>query len=51
MSAAPELVWINRQRAVRPRQLRLADVRTAVERAWPQVLEAECCGSVLRRLP
>ena len=51
MSAAPELVWINRQRAVRPKQLRLADVRTAVERAWPEVVEAECRGSVLRRLP
>lgn len=51
MSAAPELVWINRQRAVRPKQLRLAEVRTAVERAWPDVVEAECRGSVLRRLP
>jgi probable rRNA maturation factor len=51
MSVAPELVWLNRQRTVSPGQLRLADVRTAVQRAWPQVVEAECRGSVLRRLP
>ena len=51
MSAAPELFWLNRQRAVPPKQLRLADVRTTVERAWPEILAAECRGSVLRRLP
>jgi len=50
MSTAPELVWLNRQRAVSPKQLRLADVRTAVARAWPEVVAAECRGSVLRRL-
>lgn len=51
MSAAPELTWVNRQRAVRPEQLRLQSVRTAVGRAWPEVVKAECRGSVLRRLP
>ena len=51
MSDAPELVWLNRQRAVRPGQLRLAGVRAAVERAWPEVVEAQCRGSVLRQLP
>ena len=51
MSAAPELVWLNRQRAVPPRQLRLADVRPAVECAWPEVVAAGRRGSVLRRLP
>lgn len=51
MSAAPELVWLNRQRAVPPTQLHLADVRTSVARAWPEVVSAERRGSVLRRLP
>jgi probable rRNA maturation factor len=51
MSGAPELVWINRQRTVCARQLRLTEVRSAVGRAWPRVLEAEGRGSVLRRLP
>jgi len=51
MPEGPVLVWINRQRVVRPKQLRLAEVRTAIERAWPQVVEAECRGSALRRLP
>jgi len=51
MSAAPELVWLNRQRIVPPRQLCLADVRTALQHAWPRIAEAECRGSVLRRLP
>lgn len=51
MSAAPEFVWLNRQRAVRPKQLRLDEARAAVERAWPEVVEAECRGSVLRGVP
>jgi probable rRNA maturation factor len=51
VSAAPDLVWLNRQRTVPSRQFRLGDVRTAVRRALPQVVEAECRGSVLRRLP
>lgn len=51
MKTAPELVWTNRQRAVRSKQLRLDVVRTAVQRAWPQLVEAECRGSVLNRLP
>lgn len=51
MKTAPELVWTNRQRAVRSKQLRLDVVRTAVQRAWPQIVEAECRGSVLNRLP
>jgi probable rRNA maturation factor len=51
MSIEPELVWLNRQRAVPSGQLRLAHVRAAVQRAWPQVVEAECRGSVLRRMP
>ncbi len=50
MSALPELVWLNRQRTVPPKQLRLADVRTAVECAWPGVVAAGHRGSVLRRL-
>ena len=47
MKTAPELVWTNRQRAVQSKQLRLDVVRTAVQRAWPQIVEAECRGSVL----
>ena len=50
MSAVPELVWLSRQRAVPPKQLHLADVRNAVEHAWPEVVAAEFRGSVLRRL-
>ena len=50
MSSGPAFVWINRQRAVRSGPLRLAVVRTAVERARARVVEAECRGSVLRRL-
>jgi probable rRNA maturation factor len=51
MSAAPAFVWLNRQRAVSPRHLRLAAVAAAVQRAWPQVVAAERQGSVLRMLP
>ena len=51
MKTAPELVWTNRQRAVQSKQLRLDVVRTAVQSAWPQIVEAECRGSVLNRLP
>lgn len=50
MSSVPELVWLNRQRAVPAKQLRLTVVQTAVRRAWPRLIEAECRGSVLRRL-
>ena len=50
MSTAPEFVWLNRQRTVNPKQLRLADIQTALQRAWPLVVEAECRGSVLKRL-
>ena len=51
MSAAPELVWLNRQRAVSARQLRLPVVAEAAQRAWPDVAAAKRRGSVLRRLP
>lgn len=51
MSAPPELTWINRQRAVPAKQLRLANVRSAIERAWPEAVAAACRGSVLDRLP
>jgi probable rRNA maturation factor len=50
VSAVPEMDWINRQRMVRPEQLRLDVVRTAVRRAWPGIVEAGRRGSVLRRL-
>lgn len=50
MSPAPELVWLNRQRAVSTRQLRLAAAAEAVQRAWSGVVAAECRGSVLRQL-
>jgi len=51
MNAAPELVWLNRQRAVSTRQLWLSAVAEAVQRAWPAVVAAERQGSVLRKLP
>ena len=51
MSTAPELVWLNRQRAVSARQLRLPAVAEVVQRAWPDIAAAELKGSVLRRLP
>jgi probable rRNA maturation factor len=51
MSTAPELVWLNRQRAVSTRQLRLPAAAEAVQRAWAGVAAAECRGSVLRQLP
>jgi len=51
MSAAPELVWLNRQRAVSARQLRLPVVAEAAQRAWPDIAAAKRRGSVLRRLP
>jgi len=50
MSAAPEFVWLNRQLAVRPNQLKLSVAGAAVEQAWSQVLAAERKGSVLRGL-
>jgi len=51
MSAAPDLVWLNRQRAVSARQLRLTDVAEAVQRAWPDVAAAKRKKSVLGQLP
>lgn len=51
MSAGPEFVWLNRQRAVPARQLHLARVRTAVRRAWPHVADHERSGSALPLLP
>jgi probable rRNA maturation factor len=51
MSAAPELVWLNRQRAVSTRQLRLPAAAEAVRSAWPDIAAAKRKGSVLDRLP
>ena len=51
MSAAPDLVWLNRQRAVSGRQLRLTGVAEAVLRAWPDIAAAERKKSVLGQLP
>lgn len=51
MSAVPELVWLNRQRAVSSRLLRLPAVAEAVRRAWLQIVAAERRGSVLGKLP
>ena len=50
MCAAPELIWLNRQRAVSTRQLRLPVVGDAVQRAWPDVAAVARKGSVLRQL-
>ena len=51
MRACPPLIWLNRQRAVSARQLRLPAAAEAVQRAWPDVAAAELNGSVLRQLP
>ena len=51
MRAAPPLIWLNRQRAVSTRQLRMPAAAEAVQRAWPDLAAAEIKGSVLRRLP
>jgi probable rRNA maturation factor len=51
MRACPPLIWLNRQRAVSARQLRLPAAAEAVQRAWPDVAAAELKGSVLRQLP
>lgn len=51
MNAAPDLVWLNRQRAVSARQLRLTAVAEAVQCAWPDVAAAKRKKSVLGRLP
>lgn len=51
MSAAPDLVWLNRQRAVSGRQLRVRAVADAVQRAWSDVAAAKRKKSVLGRLP
>ena len=48
MSAAPEFVWLNRQRAVTANRLKLPVAAAAVEQAWPHVLAAERKESVLR---
>jgi probable rRNA maturation factor len=50
VSAAPEFVWLNRQRSVRPNQLQLPVSAAVVQRAWPHLLAAERKGSALRRL-
>lgn len=51
MSMVPALSWLNRQRAVSSRQLRLPVVRQVVERAWPEVVAAERRDSVLTKQP
>lgn len=51
MSTVPDLSWLNRQRTVTSRQLRLPVVRQIVERAWPQIAAAERKGAVLSQLP
>jgi probable rRNA maturation factor len=51
MSTVPDLSWLNRQRTVSSRQLRLPVVRQVVERAWPQIAAAERKGAVLSQLP
>jgi probable rRNA maturation factor len=51
MRASPPLIWLNRQRAVSARQLRLHAAAEAVQRAWPDLAAAALKGSVLRQLP
>ena len=51
MSAIPGLSWLNRQRTVASRQLRLPVVRQVVERAWPEIVAAERRDSVLAKQP
>lgn len=51
MSTVPDWSWLNRQRTVSSRQLRLPVVRQVVERAWPQIVAAERPGAVLSQLP
>lgn len=51
MTAAPELVWANRQRVVPAARLHLAQVRAAVVRACPMVAAVGRRGAVLTRLP
>ena len=51
MRASPPLLWLNRQRAVSARQLRLPAAAEAVQRAWPDLAAAEIKGSVLSQLP
>ena len=51
MSTIPDLSWLNRQRTVTSRQLRLPVVRQIVERAWPQIAAAERKGAALSQLP
>lgn len=43
----PQLLWHNRQRIVGGRELNLPVAAGIVERAWPHVLAAQLCGSVL----
>lgn len=49
-SVRPPL-WLNRQRAVPARLLRLPSAIETVRRAWPEVVAAERRGSVLGGLP
>ena len=51
MCTVPELSWLNRQRTVSSRQLRLPVVRQVVERAWPEIVAAERRDSVLTKQP
>ncbi len=51
MRTVPELSWLNRQRTVSSRQLRLPVVRQVVERAWPEIVAAERRDSVLTKQP
>lgn len=50
MSVAPEVVWLNRQRTVPSKQMRLPVARRIVRQALPQIIAAERRGSVLGRL-
>ena len=51
MCTVPELSWLNRQRTVSSRQLRLPVVRQVVECAWPEIVAAERRDSVLTKQP
>lgn len=51
MDTAPGLVWLNRQRTVPSRLMRLSYVQQVVRHALPQVAASERKGSVLSELP
>jgi len=50
MAMASELVWVNRQRAVPLRLIRLRRVRRIITLAWPLVVAAQRRNSVLSTL-